>query len=51
MNQWMAGLVEEAGVNIFPGFAGTEILYDNGKVIGVRTGDKELMPRRKKVEF
>lgn len=42
MNQWMAGLVEEAGVDIFPGFAGTEILYDEGKVIGVRTGDKGI---------
>jgi len=40
---WMAELAEEMGVNIFPGFAGTEVLYDeNNKVIGVRTGDKGL---------
>jgi electron-transferring-flavoprotein dehydrogenase len=42
MNQWMAGLVEEAGVNIFPGFAGVETLYDGDRVIGVRTGDKGI---------
>jgi electron-transferring-flavoprotein dehydrogenase len=41
MNQWMAGMVEENGVNIFAGFSGTEILYDErDRVIGVRTGDK-----------
>jgi electron-transferring-flavoprotein dehydrogenase len=42
MNEWMAGLVEENGVDIFPGFAGTEVLYDNDRVIGVRTGDKGI---------
>ena len=42
MNQWMAGMVEENGVNIFPGFAGAEILYDGDRVIGVRTGDKGI---------
>ena len=43
MNQWMAGMVEENGVNIFTGFSGTEILYDDkDRVIGVRTGDKGI---------
>jgi electron-transferring-flavoprotein dehydrogenase len=42
MNQWMAGMIEENGVNIFSGFAGTEILYDGNRVIGVRTGDKGI---------
>ncbi len=40
LNQWMAGLVEENGVDIFWGFPGVEVLYDEGKVVGVRTGDK-----------
>lgn len=40
LNQWMAGLVEETGVDIFWGFPGVEVLYDEGKVVGVRTGDK-----------
>jgi electron-transferring-flavoprotein dehydrogenase len=42
MNQWMAGLVESAGINLFPGFAGVEVLYNEGRVIGVRTGDKGI---------
>jgi electron-transferring-flavoprotein dehydrogenase len=42
LNEWLAGLTEEAGVDIFPGFAGTEVLYENDKVIGVRTGDKGI---------
>ena len=27
-------------MDVFPGFAGVEVLYDEGKVIGVRTGDR-----------
>ncbi|MDB9822079.1 electron transfer flavoprotein-ubiquinone oxidoreductase [Deltaproteobacteria bacterium] len=42
LNEWLAGLVEEKGVDIFPGFAGTEVLYDGDRVIGVRTGDKGI---------
>ena len=42
LNQWMAGLAEKAGVNIFPEFAGAEVLYEGDRVIGVRTGDKGL---------
>jgi electron-transferring-flavoprotein dehydrogenase len=41
-NRWLGGIVDGAGVNIFPGFAGTEILYDDGAVAGVRTGDKGI---------
>ena len=39
---WLATIAEELGVNIFPGFAGVEALYDEAgsRVIGVRTGDK-----------
>lgn len=42
--RWMGGIAEEMGINIFPGFAGQEVLYDaDGQtVIGVRTGDKGL---------
>ena len=42
LNQWMAGLVEENGVDLFWGFPGVEVLYDEGRVIGVRTGDKGI---------
>ena len=40
--RWLAKQAEELGVNIFPGFAASKILYnENGeKVIGIRTGDQ-----------
>ena len=38
--KWLAGKVEEAGITIFTGFAGSELLYDGGRVAGVRTDDK-----------
>jgi electron-transferring-flavoprotein dehydrogenase len=39
---WLGELAEELGVMVFPGFAGTEVLYetDGKRIIGVRTGDK-----------
>ncbi|MBE0579855.1 electron transfer flavoprotein-ubiquinone oxidoreductase [Devosia sp.] len=38
--RWLAGKAEALGVEIYPGFAATEALYDvNGQVIGVATGD------------
>jgi electron-transferring-flavoprotein dehydrogenase len=42
LTRWLAGLVEQAGVNVFPGFAGVEILEDGSRVAGVRTGDKGI---------
>jgi len=41
-NRWLSGLVAEKGCELFPGFAGVEVLYDDEKVIGVRTGDKGI---------
>lgn len=38
--QWLGDLAEENGVDVFPGFAGTEVLYDGRRVKGIRTGDK-----------
>src|SRR3954470_13086579 len=38
--RWLAGQAEELGVEIFPGFAAAEILFnDDGSVKGVATGD------------
>ena len=42
LNEWLGSLVEERGIDIFPGFAGVEILYDDNRVIGVRTDDKGI---------
>jgi electron-transferring-flavoprotein dehydrogenase len=38
--QWLAAQVEAAGVDIFTGFAGQEVLLDGSRVVGVRTGDR-----------
>lgn len=42
--RWMARRAEEAGVQIFPGFSATSLIYnaDNDGVIGCRTGDVGL---------
>ena len=44
LTRWLGEQAEELGVNIFPGFAGTEVLFaDDGRtVVGVRTDDKGL---------
>ena len=39
--RWLAEQAEELGVNIFPGFSGAEIIYENDVVCGIVTGDKE----------
>lgn len=40
--RWLGAQAEALGVNIFPGFAGQEVLYrdNDNTVIGIRTGDK-----------
>ncbi|WP_150524439.1 electron transfer flavoprotein-ubiquinone oxidoreductase [Roseibium sediminis] len=38
--RWLAEKAEAMGIEIFPGFAAAELLYDDeGKVVGVATGD------------
>ena len=38
--KWLAGQAEALGVEIYPGFAAAEVLYDeDGSVVGVATGD------------
>ncbi|MEO1200959.1 MAG: electron transfer flavoprotein-ubiquinone oxidoreductase [Pseudomonadota bacterium] len=38
--RWLAEKAEALGVEIYPGFAASEVLYDeNGAVVGVATGD------------
>ncbi len=40
--KWLGSKVEEAGVTVFTGFAGSELLFDGERVTGVRTDDKGL---------
>jgi electron-transferring-flavoprotein dehydrogenase len=37
--RWLATKAEALGVEIYPGFAATEVLFENGTVVGVATGD------------
>ena len=41
--KWLGEFAENLGVEIFPGFAASKLLYDNDqKVVGVQTGDMGL---------
>jgi electron-transferring-flavoprotein dehydrogenase len=40
LGRWLGEKAEEAGVYILPETAGYKLLVDDGKVVGVRTGDK-----------
>jgi len=37
--QWLGQQAESLGANLFPGFAAAQVLYENGRVAGVITGD------------
>ncbi len=37
--RWLGQQAEEAGVEIYPGFAAAELLVEEGRVVGVATGD------------
>lgn len=40
LNRWLGQQCEAKGINIFPGFAAVEALYEGDRIVGVRTGDK-----------
>ncbi|HVE73173.1 MAG TPA: electron transfer flavoprotein-ubiquinone oxidoreductase [Thermoanaerobaculia bacterium] len=40
--RWLAPIVGEMGVDLFPEFAATRVLVEDGRVVGVRTGDKGI---------
>ena len=40
--KWLGDQVEAAGVDVFSGFPGQDILMDGDRVLGVRTGDRGL---------
>jgi electron-transferring-flavoprotein dehydrogenase len=40
--KWLSGQAEAEGIDIFSGFAASEVLYDGDRVIGVRTGDRGI---------
>lgn len=42
VNRWLGAQAEGMGVNVFAGFSAVEALYEDGKIIGVKTGDRGL---------
>ena len=42
LTKWLAGQAEAEGIDIFSGFAASEVLYDGDRVVGVRTGDRGI---------
>ena len=38
--KWLGSKVEQAGITVFTGFAGSQLLFDRDRVTGVRTDDK-----------
>ena len=37
--RWLATQAEELGVEIYPGFAASEVLEEEGRIVGIATGD------------
>jgi electron-transferring-flavoprotein dehydrogenase len=48
--RWLATQAEAAGVEVFPGFAAAEVLYDDDRVKGVATGDVGINRKGEKTE-
>ena len=38
--KWLTEQSEAAGVDVFTGFSGTEVLFEDDRVVGIRTGDR-----------
>jgi electron-transferring-flavoprotein dehydrogenase len=43
--KWLAREAEGRGIDLLPGFAGAELLYEGARVAGIRTGDKGIDKR------
>lgn len=50
LTRWLADIAREKGVTILEGFPGAEVLYQDGRVVGVRTGDKGVDKHGKQKE-
>jgi electron-transferring-flavoprotein dehydrogenase len=42
LGKWLAAQVEAEGVDVFAGFAATDVLMEGDRVVGVRTGDRGI---------
>ena len=50
MTRWLGEQATELGIDIFTGFAATEVLYEGNRVVGISTGDKGLDAKGTKKE-
>src|SRR5947207_820580 len=50
VTRWLGKQAEELGIEIFPGFAANEILYEGDKVKGVATGDMGISKKGEKTD-
>ena len=48
LNIWLAKQAEELGVEIYPGFAASELIIENEKLVGIRTGDHGIFKNGEK---
>src|SRR6266481_2669058 len=46
--KWLGEKVEQAGITVFTGFAGSELLFDGDRVTGIRTDDKGIDKQNQK---
>ncbi len=52
LGRWLAGQAEELGIEIFPGFAAAEVLYnEDNAVIGIATGDMGISKEGEKTDM
>ena len=49
--RYLGRKAEEAGVEIYPGFPAAEVLYEDGQVVGVATGDMGIGRRASRADF
>ena len=48
LNIWLAKQAEELGVEIYPGFAASELIIENEKLVGITTGDHGILKNGEK---
>src|SRR5215475_11314651 len=46
--KWLGEKVEQAGITVFTGFAGSELIFDGNRVAGIRTDDKGVDKQNQK---
>ena len=48
LTRWLGEKAAAEGINLFTGFAGTHVLYEGSRVVGISTGDKGINAKGEK---